>query len=123
MSALASVTSRRAWFVPDLVVWGLAGLGEVQFLTIESVDGVNSVQFCLTDIGTGEQSVSYSQLIDHRGNQLPATISAPRVIVRPKSENAAFVVGQESPGSFKIARDPKAASAVTVDLLILEMND
>lgn len=123
MSALSDVSSHRFWFVPDLVVWGLAGLGEVEFLTIESVGGVDSVQFCRTNLGTGEQVVSFSSLIDHRGNNLPASISSPRVIVRQKSENGAFILGMESPDSFKIARDPNAPSAVAVDLLILEMND
>ena len=123
MSALASVTSHRIWFVPDIVVWGLPGLGDVEFMVIEDVDGVSSVHFCATNIGTGEQLIQFTQLIDHRGNNLPAVIKSPRVIVRSHSEDSAFVVARESQNSFKIARDPGAAGAVTVDLFVIEMND
>jgi len=123
MSALASVTSRRIWFVPDVIVWGLPGLGDVKFLAVEDVDGVSSVHFCATNIGTGEQLIMFTQLIDHRGNNLPVSIKSPRIIVRSHSEDAAFIVARESQSSFKIARDPGAAGSVTVDLFIVEMND
>lgn len=65
--------------------------------------------------------MAFSDLTDHRGNQLPSTIASPRVIIRPRSSDTAFVISEESETNFKIARDPDASGPVTVDLLVVEM--
>ncbi len=122
-SGLEKLTSRRAWFVPDVVIWGLPSLGGVTFLTAEEVGSTMSVLFGKADIGQGEQELVFNQLVDHRGNQLPVLIKSPRVIPRSRDRYPVFVVGQESSDRCRIARDSEAPGAVTVDLLILEMGD
>ncbi|HUV29498.1 MAG TPA: hypothetical protein VMY05_00205 [Acidobacteriota bacterium] len=123
LSGLELLKSRRAWFVPDVVIWGLPGLGQVQYLTQENVDSTTSVLFGAGEVGQAEQEISFSELTDHRGNQLPDSIGAARVFPRSKEGHLVFVVGQESNEKFKIARDPDAPTAVTADLLILEMGE
>lgn len=123
LSGIERITARRIWFVPDLTVWGLPSLGEHEFLALELVAGVKSVYYGSATISQNEQAVSFDQLVDHRGNHLPATINSATVIPRSKSGTAVFVVGRESASGFKIARDPDSDSPVTADLLIVELGD
>ena len=123
ISGLERIKARRAWLVPDFNVWGLADIGQAEYLIHETVNATSSVLFGSTVIGQAEQEVSFSDLTDHRGNSLPTTISSPCVLPRAKDRYSAFVVGPESAGKFKIARDPEAPSAVSVDLLIVEMGE
>jgi hypothetical protein len=109
------------WFVPQFSAWGLSEWSEVEFLVAEEVESTTSILYGTIDIGDAVQQVTFEDLTDHRGNHLPVTIDSPRVIVRPRSVETAFVVGDESDQGFKIARDPDAAGPVTVDLLIIEM--
>ncbi len=117
------VTARRVWFVPTFVVWGLPAWDVVEFLTVEKIGPNEAVLYGSLDIGGTAQNVTFSDLTDHRGNQLPSAIASPRVIIRPRSSDTAFVIGQESQTNFKIARDPNASGPVTVDLLVVEMGD
>ena len=121
LPGLEKVKSHRVWFVPGFVVWGLAGWSEVEFVTLEQAGSDLSALFGAVDVGDSAQQVAFSDLRDHRGNQLPSTISMPRILVRPKTNETAFIVGDESSESFKIARDLDSAGPVTVDLLVVEM--
>lgn len=123
MTAFAEVTARRQWFIPDLVVWGLPGIGEVEYLVAETVDSTTSVLVSTVNIGAGEQEILFNQLMDHRGNLLPANISAPKILIRPKSEVPVFIVGRETSISFRIARDPSVDYSVLTDLMIIETGD
>jgi len=120
---LERVLARRAWFVPDLVVWGTPSLGEQDFLVMEEVDGVKSIYYNAAPLGQSEQEVLYSELTDHRGNHLPAQLASPRVFIRPKSATPTFVVGQETNERFMVARDPEADGPVTVDVTVVEYGD
>lgn len=111
------------WVVPDFVVWGLAGWSEIEFLILEQVGSNKSALFGAVDIGDDAQQTVFNDLADHRGNQLPVSLAAPRVFVIPKSEKTAFIVGEESAEGFKIARDPETSAPVTVDLLIIEVGN
>ncbi len=115
------VTARRAWFVPGFVVWGLPVWEEIEFLTIEKVASDKTVLYGSQDIGGTAQEVTFSDLTDHRGNQLPSIIASPRVIIRGRGRDSAFIVSEESEMKFKIARDPEAAGPVTADLLVVEL--
>ncbi len=117
----AHTVARRMWFIPGFEVWGLADWGQVDYLVTEQVAGTTSVLFGRHGLGDDAQSVSFADLTDHRGNKLPEMIDAARVMIRPRSADAAFLVGDESTGGFKIARDPSAEGPVSVDLLIIEM--
>ncbi|UCC45751.1 MAG: hypothetical protein JSU65_07485 [Candidatus Zixiibacteriota bacterium] len=123
ISGLERIKTRRVWLVPDFTVWGLADLGQADYLVHETVNATSTVLFGSTGIGQAEQEVSFSDLTDHRGNSLPAAISSPCVFPRAKDRHSAYIVGPESVGKFKIARDPEAPSAVSVDLLIVEMGE
>ena len=117
------VTARRVWFVPSFVVWGLPVWEEVEFLIVEKVGSDEAVLYGSLDIGSTAQQVAFSDLTDHRGNQLPPAIASPRVIIRPRSSDTAFIISEESESTFKIARNPNASGPVTVDLLVVEMGD
>ncbi|MEA2030703.1 MAG: hypothetical protein U9N55_03795 [candidate division Zixibacteria bacterium] len=119
--SLANVTARRVWFIHDFVVWGLPNMGELEFLAMEKVGSEESVLYGIHTIGGGSQEVSFGNLVDNRGNQLPETIDVPRVLPRSRSSENVFVVGNETASSFKIARESDSSGPVTVDLLIVEM--
>ena len=121
ISGLESVKSKRVWFVPEFSVWGLSQEGQVDYLVVEQDDTDKNIFLGSIAIGSSLQEVSFCNLTDHRGNALPASIDSPRVIPRSRSQEAVFVVGDESDTSFKIARDPEAMEPVMVDLFIMEM--
>ena len=123
ISGLEKVKSRRAWFIANFVVWGLPVLEEIEFLVVEDVASNKDVFYGSLDVEDTAQQVAFSDLTDHRGNQLPSSIASPRVMVRPRSQDSVFIVGEESGTTFKIARDPDASGPVTVDLLVIEMGD
>jgi hypothetical protein len=123
ISGLERAKSHRVWFVPEFSAWGLAGWSEIEFVVQEQVQSTTSVLYGTIDIGDVAQQVIFANLTDHRGNQLPTSLSSPRVIVRPRSVETVFIVGEESTQGFKIARDPDASGPVLVDLLIIEMGD
>ena len=120
---LETLTARRAWFVPGFMVWGVAGPGELEYLALEQIGSNLSVYFGAATLDDGPQEVSFGDLTDHRGNNLPATIKAPRIFPRSKSTDTVFVIGSESNSSFQIARDQASTGPVPVDLLIVEMGD
>jgi len=111
------------WIVPSFVVWGLSGLGEVEYLSIEQVDSTKTVSFGSAGIGDTTQPVNFANLTDVRGNSLPATIKRPLVTARSQNQTQVYVVGNETNTGFKIARDPAANGPVTVDLIITELGE
>lgn len=121
MSIRETVLARRAWFVPGLVVYGMPATEASGYLVTQQGVAGRTVYYATADPGDGAQEVAYASLTDHRGNQLPAEINTPRVIVRPRSSAPVYIVREESDREFAIARDPSSSDPVTVDLLILEM--
>lgn len=121
IAALERINARRVWFVPEVEVWGLPASTTIEFLTLEQVESNKTVGYTEMGIGESAQLLSFSALIDHRGNSLPPTIQTPRVLVRSRGTESAFVVGQETDSAFKLARDPATSGPVTVDLLVIEM--
>jgi len=120
-SALTRVTARRVWFVPHFGVWGAPDWGDIKYLAIEETESVKSVLFGSVSIGDCTQTVLFEDLIDHRGNPLPATLDNPCVMVRPRTGDRVFVAGDETPSGFKIARTDDGYDPVTVDLLVMEL--
>lgn len=123
ISGLDRITAHRVWFVPDFMVWGLPNVGQIECIASEAVGATTNVMFGIVDIGEGPQEVLFNQLIDHRGNNLPASINTPRVFPRARTGDAVFVVETESPTGFRIARDSTGTSPAPVDLLVVEMGD
>ncbi len=120
-SGLANITARRIWFVPGFVIWGLPVLSEVKFLVVEEIGSQRSIGYSALAMGDRSQQVAFGDLTDHRGNRLPAAVPSPRVIVRARGAEAAFITGQETDTHFTIARAPDAAEPVTADLLVIEL--
>ena len=122
IAGLEKAMAHRIWFVPQYMVWGLPGFDDLDMLTLETVGSTDNILFGQATFGDATQQVSYAELCDHRGNLLPASLAAPRVIPRSRESSPVFVVGDETSTTFKIARDPNATGPVSADFLILEMN-
>lgn len=123
MSTLNDLLARRMWFVPGVAIWGLPGLTEIDFVAAERVGSTVSILHGAAVPGGGQQTIAYTELTDHRGNTLPATLSSPKVFLRPQGPNTAFVIGAESPTSFRVARNPDSPDPIQADLLVIEMGD
>lgn len=121
ISGIEKALSKRIWFVPGLSIWGTPVDGEIDYLAVEEADSTQTLFFGQLGIGASLQTVSFSELSDHRGNTLPSTIDSPRVMPRSKSDIAVFVVGEESVSNFNIARDAAAVGPGLADLIIIEM--
>lgn len=121
MNTLNYLRGRRIWYVPNYSVWGLVSSVTVNIVTSESINGQSRLSFSEATIGAAEQTVTFTDLVDHRGNSVPASISEPKVVIVPRSENSAYLIGREYAQGFKIARESAAADPVTVDLVIYEL--
>ena len=112
---------RRTWVVPNFVVWGDWSLASFLLLYTEIGETSKRVMLARNNLGGLDQSVTFETLYDFRGNQLPATISNPKVMVMPKNEVNCFVVGTETETGFRIARFSGSEKTGLVDLMIVEM--
>ncbi len=124
INGIERVLARRMWFVPDVMVWGTVGLGELDYLTVEKVGSTSAVLYGYSSFADGRQRVSFSDLTDHRGNKLPSEIRSPKILIRARGVDSAFVVGQETPSGFSLARSANPQyGPVMADLLVVEMGD
>lgn len=114
--------SNRKWMVRDFVVWGDNGTFEADMLMTEIVSGNDRLVFNHEFTGETGQTVIFNDLIDHRGNKLPQTITNPEIILIPKNPVGSFILGNVDKISFRISKDSKQLSNPVVDLLIMEMN-
>lgn len=114
--------SNRKWLVRDFVVWGDNGTFEADMLMTEIVSGNDRLVFNHEFTGETGQTVIFNDLIDHRGNKLPQTITNPEIILIPKNPVGSFILGNVDKISFRISKDSKQLSNPVVDLLIMEMN-
>lgn len=121
MTGYALANLKRSWYIPNLNVYGTVGWGEFEYLLAENVNSVISVLFNAVSIGDNSQQIVYRNLIDHKGNSLPETLVNPKVIIKQKSEDRAYIVGDESSTGFKIVRSDQSSTPVPVDLYIVEM--
>ncbi len=112
---------RRMWVVPNFVVWGDWSLYSFLLLYTEVEATAKRVVFSKSTLGGLDQTVEFSNLYDFRGNQLPNTISNPKVVVLPKNEVSCFVVGSESGTGFRIGKLGESSGTGLVDLMIVEM--
>ena len=112
---------RRTWVVPNFVVWGDWSLASFLLLYTEMGETSKRVMLARNNLGGLDQSVAFETLYDFRGNQLPQTISNPKVMVMPKNEVNCFVLGTETETGFRIARFSGSQKTGLVDLMIVEM--
>ncbi|MCI0531016.1 MAG: hypothetical protein L0Y74_03590 [candidate division Zixibacteria bacterium] len=112
--------SRRIWTVNGFSVWGEYSSVSLIFLMSEIGSGSSRILFVRETLGGMEQVVDFDQLTDQKGNQLPSTISNPKVIPLQKNDVTCLIVGQESQTGFKIAKLDQTPTPGVVDLLIVE---
>ena len=121
MDSLSYLRGRRMWAAPDFVVWGQTSEISINYIELASVDGSSRIMFNEANVGQSGQGVEFQNIIDSRGNSLPASILQPKVIIQSKSQFQAFLLGREFSTGFRIARETSASEPITVDLLIIEM--
>lgn len=107
--------------VENFEVYGEMNLAEFLIFYTQSSESSERVILNHSFLGGEEQSVSFSNLCDLKGNSLPETINQPKVIVLPKREPVCFVIGKETDTGFKIAKAPEPDKNGLVDILIMEM--
>ncbi|KPL02707.1 MAG: hypothetical protein AMJ90_05000 [candidate division Zixibacteria bacterium SM23_73_2] len=112
---------RRMWLVRNFVVWGEGYGDDFLFLYTQLDSPDKRIVFNNSFLGGEAQEVNFSSLYDFKGNQLPATIDHPKVVVLPRKEPFCFVLGSETESGFKISRKKGAEENGLVDLLIVEM--
>lgn len=123
MIGYALANTKRSWYVPNLQIYGTVGWGQFEYLITENLNSIVSVFFDKISIGDSSQHMFFGDLIDIKGNNLPSTLKNPKVLVKPKSEGSAYIVGDESSTGFKIVRTSDSPQVVQVDLYIIEMGD
>jgi len=121
-STLSYLTGNRKWLIRDLVVWGDTGFLDAAIIATESVPSDDRVVFLYELAGGQPQVVEFADLVDHRGNQLPTSISNAEIIIIPKNDVHSFVVGDVGLSSFRIAKSDGSPTDAIADLLIMEMN-
>ena len=114
--------SNRKWLVRDFRVWGDGGAVESDMIATETDTSNSRVVYLREFAGGIEQRVSFDDLIDHRGNNLPAAISNAEIVLIPKNGIRSYIRGTVGPSSFRIAKERSAPSDASVDLLIMEMS-
>jgi len=122
-STLAYLRGRRAWMVEDVAVWGSDGQADYTMTIVETVGSDNRLGIWQTSLGGQRQEVTFSELVDNKGNQLPAKIEKPAVVVIPRGKHNAFIKAMLGANGFLIARSDADAPATTVDLLIFETGE
>jgi len=116
--------SNRKWLVRNLLVWGNSEAVPARMLMTELGDS-KRVMYSDCAIGGKNQVVSFDELVDSRGNQLPEEIKSPVVMLIPRSSSHCYLVGQPSSNGFSIARESTSHETNQdglVDLLIMEVD-
>jgi len=121
MHTLTYLKSHRLWFVRDVAIWGLASEADFYFIGQENIESTGRILFGTASISGSTQDIKFNDLTDFRGNKLPSSIESPRVLIRPRSQYSAYLLGDESSSGFKIARDSSAPGPISVDFFIYEM--
>lgn len=120
---LAYLRSRRIWVVENFVVWGSLSAYSGHFLLTDETGGDSRVLFWKVDLGGALQEVRYSDLTDHKGNNVPETISRPKIVVLPRNGVGVVIAGRESNSSFTIAKTGDSSLSGIVDLMIFETGE
>ncbi|HER00511.1 MAG TPA: hypothetical protein ENO22_14335 [candidate division Zixibacteria bacterium] len=118
---LAYLRGHRLWLIRDFVVWGSMSAQEFTFLITTPDQATRRIMFLSAPLGGDLQKVDFADLTDFRGNNLPESLSNPKVIPLSKGSVGAVVVGREDAGSFSIAKASQSDANVICDLLIMEV--
>jgi hypothetical protein len=118
---LAYLRGHRLWLVRDFVVWGSLAAYEFSFLVTGMEASAKRIEFLTVPLGGELQKVNYADLADFRGNNLPASLTNPKVVALAKGSVGVIVVGREDSGSFMIAKTSPEGSCGLCDLLVIEV--
>jgi hypothetical protein len=119
-STLAYLRGRRLWVVESFAVWGTDSDADFYLAVAETVDTETRIGFWPLTLGGLQQEVSFSSLVDNKGNTLPAEIRKPSIIPVPRGRRQAFIKAVLGSTGFRIAAADDRAGQVIVDLLIFE---
>jgi hypothetical protein len=119
-TTLTHLNSRRSWLIRDVNVWGSLSAETFDAIATEVDDSETRVAFHEFTIGGASQEVAYNSLIDHRGNQLPASLDSPVIIPIAKNSVPVAIIGLPSPTSFRVAKTASVPDDAIVDLWIIE---
>lgn len=109
------------WMIRNFSVHGFSGQPRLEYLAVEDVAGSKTIYYGETAISSAEQAVLFSSLYDHLGNQLPAQIKSPAILVQNGSARTAFIVGDPTDAGFSIAHGSDVTTTVIANLVIIEM--
>lgn len=118
---LSYLLGRKMWLVPAVVAWGELANFEPELIITENYGAGRRLlhgRFCL---GGKTQTITFSDLVDHRGNKLPATLNNASILPIARGNIGAVVQGSATPESFRLARTVSTSQVVVVDLLIIEL--
>jgi hypothetical protein len=119
-STMAYLRSRRSWLVENLSVWGSDTEAEFVLAAAETVGADLRVGFWPVSLGGQVQEISFSTLVDNRGNHLPAAIKRPAVVVIARGRRSAYIKSINGETGFMIVRSDSEGAPVGVDLMVFE---
>ncbi|MEE9442876.1 MAG: hypothetical protein V3V99_09445 [candidate division Zixibacteria bacterium] len=120
-TTLAYLRGRRAWLIENLSVWGVDNDAEFFIAALEVVGSDKRIGFWKISLGGQQQEITFSNLIDNRGNSLPAAIKKPAIVIIPRSSQGAFIKNVSGDSGFTIVRNDEDSAPALVDLLIFEI--
>ena len=120
-TTLVHLFGRRMWLVSGIIVWGEVTSFEPELILVESDGATARILHGRFAIGGSAQVIKFADLVDQRGNNLPATIANPAVVPIPRSGATVFVQGNASSESFRLSQSGPSNKAAGTDLLIIEM--
>ncbi len=120
-TTLAYLRGRRAWTVEGLRVWGTENEADIYLAAMETIGSDKKIGLWHIALGGYRQEMTFADLIDNRGNNLPETIKKPAVVVIPRSNKSAYIKSITGETGFVIAKCDDDSTSATVDLLIFEV--
>lgn len=120
-ATLSHLLGRRMWLISGIVVWGGMADFEPEMILTETDGETKRILHGRFAIGGSTQVIAFSDLVDQRGNKLPAFILNPAVIPIPRCDANVAVLGTVAADSFRLSQSAPAGKSVTTDLLIIEM--
>ena len=120
-TTLVHLFGRRMWLVSGIIVWGEMTSFEPELILVESDGATARILHGRFAIGGSAQLINFADLVDQRGNKLPASIANPAVIPIPRNGATVFVQGTASSESFRLSQSGASSKTAAVDLLIIEM--
>jgi hypothetical protein len=118
---LSLLLGRRMWLVPGVVIWGEMAGFEPEFILTENDGSARRILHGSFRIGGQLQVLKFADLVDQRGNNVPAILANPSVVPIPRGSINVVVQGSPDSESVRLAQSLSSNQAVVADLLIIEL--